>query len=155
MQRRFWHYSGDANLEHGGFYYCLASWRWDYVDVLRVVPCSDAYGPDNEFWIEWLTVNLPRGYERTKRLEQIENDYASAHKSLTRTQLRHALVDWAVGYGAYDQRESCRIRIGTNPDKRSLKPQWGNTEPDQILRGNTTLERFVRRCLRTEEIADR
>lgn len=54
MKRRHWHYNGDVNIEHGGFFYDLSTFEQGYVDVVRVVPCSDAGGPDNYFWLQKL-----------------------------------------------------------------------------------------------------
>lgn len=34
-------YSGDANIEHGGFFFDLSEWRWGYVPALRITPIGN------------------------------------------------------------------------------------------------------------------
>lgn len=53
-----WFYSGDADIENGGFFYDLSNFDdLGYAQAVRVTPCSDAGGPDNVFWVEMLSVN--------------------------------------------------------------------------------------------------
>lgn len=54
-------YSGDRNIENGGYFYNLSTWQWDYVEAVRVTPCPDMDGPDNLFYVEKLTLNIRKG----------------------------------------------------------------------------------------------
>lgn len=155
MARTHWHYSGDVNLEHGGVFYDLSNWSHGYASAYRVVPCSDAGGPDNEFWIEELTVNRQFGRKEITQALDCIGMQGTKYEALTRARQAHVLFDALLSYGRYDQMNSRRVRIGKEPDKWSLKPQWDNTEPDIILRGNTSLDRYVRRCLQADEIVER
>lgn len=108
MARRFF-YSGDVSIEHGGMFYCLDSWQWGYVDALRVVPVSDAGGPDNVFWLEKLTINLRTGAE----LDSILQTSGWTREDIPKgAASRHFLVQAHVSYGAYDCESVATARIG-------------------------------------------
>jgi hypothetical protein len=135
-------YSGDLNIEHGGFFYTLDNFDRGYVDAVRVTPCSDAGGPDNVFWIECLSVLIPEQmlphpmpgltHEQTeahhalhgtprelRAFEYVMNSvgYDSQEmwdqwRVLTVAQRRHILVIACVGYGQYDINESEMVQLG-------------------------------------------
>lgn len=134
-------YSGDLNIEHGGMFYSLQTWKNDYVNVLRVVPCSDAGGPDNCFWIEHLTVTIQNdATKRQSALDVIGVD-AEAFKKMKPAARRHALIEAHVSYGYYDTEQSTIVRIG-KPD--TFYSGRDTFEPAEVLRGNTSLERYAR-----------
>lgn len=143
--RRFF-YNGDINIEHGGYFYALDTWKWGYVDVVRVTPCSDVGGPDNVFWIETLTVNIPEGEKLKSALETcgwLSGKQGTEYNEMTLAQRRHVIVDACVSYGHYDQHSSEMIRIGP-PDpfhRRSNDPEW---DAPKKYRANTSLERLAR-----------
>lgn len=108
MARRFF-YSGDRSIEHGGMFYCLDTWQWGYVDALRVVPVSDAGGPDNVFWTEELTINIRTGAD----LDSILQTSGWTREDIPRgAQGRHWLVSAHASYGAYDVQSVATVRIG-------------------------------------------
>lgn len=141
--KKRWFYSGDVNLENGGFFYNLDNWQYNYVEAWRVVPYSDAGGHDNQFWLEELTVNIREpgpqldsilgfcGYKETIRIE-------------TPRRRRHLLVDAHAAYGAYDQGRTRVIQIGPRPDEF-----YGGREepltPEIVLRSGTDLKKWLRK----------
>lgn len=143
--RRFF-YNGDVSIEHGGFFYALDTWKWGYVDVVRVTPTSDVDGPDNVFWIEKLVVNIPKGEKLKDALRTcgwMDNPLRKEFAELTVARRRHVIVDSCVSVGIYDQHSSEMIRIGP-PDPfhgRSNDPEW---DAPTKYRANTSLERLAR-----------
>jgi hypothetical protein len=154
MAKRVFHYSGDVSIEHGGFYYALDTWAEGYVDVLEVTPCSAAGGPDNCFWLNAKTVNIPwvGGTEKVDMEEiqpaldcigydnaEMKADFAKR----TEAERRHIITYALLSYGSHvDQNESVMIQIGP-PDKF-----YGGREkfnPSKVLRANTSLRRYARR----------
>lgn len=147
MSRYF--YIGDVNIEHGGTFYSFENWKYDFVDFVRCQPCNDAGGPENEWWIEVGTVNLPDA--DSAHFGQAlgcsgcsESDY----RILTRSQRRHFLFSACLSYGLYDVTSTRRIRIGKEPE--SHPRYWDEREPDDIYRGNASLMRIVRKVVRGE-----
>lgn len=140
-------YNGDVNIEHGGYFYSLAGFKNGYVSALRVVPCSDAGGPDNCFWIEYLTVNLLAD-RRQQALDCIGVD-ADAYKALSRSARRHVWIDASLAYGHYDQGYSEMIRIG-KPD-----PFYSGREsefnPNRVLRAGSSLYNYAKRQFRENQ----
>lgn len=138
------HYSGDINIEYGGMFYTLKDWKWGYVNVVRVTPCSDAGGPDNCFWVDRLTVNIREG-EKLRPIIETMGHVGNPEwhdKGMTPAQWCHYLVDAHVAYGAYDTDSSTMVRIG-KPDP-FYSGREGEFVPDIILRGNTSLRNYVR-----------
>lgn len=144
------HYSGDRNIEYGGVFYSLKTWKWGYVNAVRVTPCSDAGGPDNCFWVERLTVNIRT---MAPELDNILNTCGYSlqgfkDQKLTRAQIRHLMVDAHIAYGAYDIDSSMTVKHGKDSDPYR-RPGWdaeGFKNPDVTLtlRGNASLRRYVR-----------
>jgi hypothetical protein len=166
-------YSGDLNIEHGGFFYTLDNFDRGYVDAVRVTPCSDAGGPDNVFWIECLSVLIP---EQTppKPLPGLTQEQTDAHHELhgtkpemgkfeyamagigydsedmwdqwrkfTAAQRRHILVYACESYGLYDLHESETVQVGAVQDE----PQnldGARYTPDKVLRANASLYNYAR-----------
>lgn len=129
------HYSGDVNIEHGGFFYAFGD---PWATAVRCTPCSDAGGPDNMFWIEVLYVNKPEGEDLARICECCDLDLNTLPPS-TRDD---ALVYACIGYGHYDKLGGECIRIGP-PD-----PFYGGREkiePTRVLRAGTSLKNYVRK----------
>lgn len=138
MARRFF-YFGDVSIEYGGYFYCLDSWQYGYVDALRVTPVSDAGGPDNVFWIEGLTVNIPKGDRLRGALDCVGIESLA---SLPRATRRHAIVHACIGYGLYDADALATVQVG--PDD----PFYGGRERFEVthyLRASVNLRKLARR----------
>lgn len=137
MAKHRWKYSGDVDLRQGGFF-----WREDdaedYVLAVRVTPCSDADGPDNVFHIEDGSIYMPTDPARRKcALYCIGGDLATA----TRDEIVYAFM----AYGGLDGRSQRVVRIGPpDPFWNDRRGGGWNPAPDEILRGNCSLERYVR-----------
>lgn len=108
------HYNGDINLEHGGYFYTLDNLKYDYADAWRVVPMSDAGGPDNQFWLEELTVNLPTEPARINNVLGVCGYECDCDNLPSKRAKQIMLLEACVAYGSYDQTSSVAIRIGKN-----------------------------------------
>jgi hypothetical protein len=141
-KRYRWYYVGDVNPEYGGYWFNLSGLKWGYVDVVRVTPWSDAGGPDNGFWVECLTVNMPTD-DQTKAcvltcigqtLESIGNGAQSIR----------VLIDACIAYGQYDPDGSETVRIG-KPCTYSGSSGFDPIEPNRVLRSGSSLANYIRR----------
>lgn len=139
--QRFY-YQGDVNPEHGGYLANTANAHWDYADVVRIQPCSDAGGPDNCFWIESLTVNLPTTTGERRTILEPCGMSLEDWEALPKGQRVRAMIDACLSYGKYDVNMSEMVRIGA-PDP-FYSGREGEFKPDRILRGNTSLLRYAR-----------
>jgi hypothetical protein len=132
-----WHYSGDNNLENGGLF-----WREDgaddYVCAVQVTPCTDAGGPDNLFWIEVGSIYLPK--DEAKRKSALSY-IGSSPDSCTREELVYAFQAY-FGIERDCWNGSNVVQIGKAQEGRR---EFGALEVTHKLRGNASLERFVRR----------
>lgn len=132
-----WTYSGDMNLEHGGTF-----WYWagdpDYVEAVRVTPCSDGGGPDNLFCIE--TGSIYFGSDDTGRrnaaLECIGHD-----KNLIGPYQIDQLVYAHEAYHGIDPHVTYYVRIGKH--EQGVGAESWNPEPDVILPANARLENYL------------
>lgn len=136
-----WNYNGDINLEYGGFF-----WREDgaddYVLVVRVQPCSDAGGPNNQFWIEQGSVYMPADADKRRRALSVcgwENEVDPT---------RWQLVDAFMAYSGV-QHDSMNGQTVVQIGAKAGEPGhgWGGVEVDTVLRGNAKLENYVRGLL--------
>lgn len=139
MARTF--YRGDINAEYGGYFYNLEGFKNDYADVVRIVPCCDAGGPSNCFWIESVTV-LMRPEERMRALSVCGID-ADSFKEMKPSTRRHVLIDAHLSYGTLDQNLCEIVRIG-KPDQ-FWRDNGDRYEPDTILRGNASIKEYARK----------
>ena len=136
MAKHRWKYSGDINLQEGGFF-----WREDdaedYVLAVRVTPCSDAGGPDNLFHIESGSIYLPpEPAKRKSALDCIGADIATAN--------RDEIIYAFMAYAGLDGQNQTVVRIGPpDPFFNDRGGAW-NPTPDTILRANRSLDRYVR-----------
>jgi hypothetical protein len=128
---REWNYSGDINLEYGGLF-----WREDgaddYVCAVEVTPCSEAGGPNNAWWVEEGTIYLPTDQDKRKRAL----DCIGAN---VETATRAELVEACRAYAGIERDRSVTLCIGKLEDSRE------RVSPDVTLRGNASLERYVKR----------
>lgn len=136
MPRLF--YSGDVNIENGGYFYSLKNWQFGYVDAVRVTPCSDANAADNCYWVDMVTINLREGVELERALLCIGQSIADLPKNACK---RHIIIDACLAYGYYDVVPMV-VQIG------SKQSEYG--EPirvEKMLRGNVSLYRYARSLL--------
>lgn len=133
-----WRYNGDINLECGGFF-----WREDgaddYVLCVRVQPCSDAGGPNNQFWIEQGSVYMPDDAERRRHALTVCGYENEANPS------RAMLVDAYMAYSGVEvdcMNGRIILQIGVKADE--LRHSWGGGEADIVIRGNAKLANYVR-----------
>ena len=132
------HYSGDVNIEHGGMFYNLDTFHWDFADAVRVTPCTDAGAADNCYWVEILTINIPTQPAKVNGALAtigLDEDYL---KDLTPSQRRHLMVQCAESNGLCDVDTSAVVSIGPYTYGEKIKV-------DRVLRGNTSLSRYARR----------
>jgi hypothetical protein len=130
-----WHYSGDVNLRHDGFY-----WREDSSDdqawIVRITPLSMSGGPDNLFRVEAGYLHLPENESiRRSALSIIGVEPGKA----TQENLVHAFES----YHALDVDEERVIRIG-KPDE-FWSGRGDPPEPDVVLRSDASLRKYVTR----------
>lgn len=149
-----WKYSGDMDLEYGGLFW-RAGLHDDYVDAVRVTPCSDAGGPDNLFYIETGSIYMPRdkaavaldtcgyriGYVDPKHIRVMDCTGAIMSKANSRA----LLVDAFAAYHGIERDYETVVQIG--PAEERNCNGW-SPDPDHVLRSNAKLANFVRReCL--------
>lgn len=137
MAKRFF-YSGDINLEHGGFFYTVSDVKNGFSDVVRVTPFSDAGGQDNGFWIDILTVNIP---EDAEKLNSILSVIGSSVDSLPKGAARkHEIIYACVASGAFEVYQVTSVQIGKNDSfARKIMPV------EFQLSANWKLENYVRK----------
>lgn len=126
--RAGWNYSGDINLEYGGFFWRTDEFCTYYVEAIEVTPCSDAGGPDNKFHITTGTIYMPD--DEPAPLDIIGVDPADAT-------LRDKVEAWRAYHGIETDSQTV-VRIGKDEESDGWNP-----EPDTILRGNASLARYV------------
>lgn len=138
MPAHKWNYNGDINLRYGGFW-----WKEDdaddYVLAVRVTPCSDAGGPDNLYHIEQGSIYMP--IDAAKRHSALQ---ACGYEK-EETPSRSMLVDAFIAYHGIERdafNGETVIQIGKH--KEDTKREGWSPEPDVILRGNASLERYIR-----------
>jgi hypothetical protein len=129
-----WKYSGDMDLECGGFY-----WKdegdSDFVIAVDIIPCSDAGGPDNLFYVEKGTIYFhPDKYA----------EYLSTIGMEVEEATRDDLINAAKAYGGIERDSETVIRIGKDQSEDVRAGGW-NPEPDTILRSDASLRKYVER----------
>ena len=139
-----WKYSGDVSLRNGGYFYDTSNIQYHYVDVVRVQPCSDAGGPDNEWWIESLTVNLPETDEALRIILRTCGWASEDVNSKPKDVREGMIIDACISHGQYDQNSSTVYRIG--PKESVPAYTWdGHNENDVVqFRANASLRRRVK-----------
>lgn len=140
MANARWFYHGDINPENGGFWYRLDNWQYGYADFVRITPCSDAGGPDNQFWIESGSVY---GLDDEKRIKQAMNSCGWIPDEITGAARKHAIVQAMLGYGYNDQDLSELVQVGKHANHCSAS--FGRSVPHKVLRAGSDIARYVRR----------
>lgn len=136
-----WFRFGDLNMENGGGFYSFEGWP-HYIDIIRVTPCSDAGGPDNQFWIERGSLFMERSKEDFERaLAMIGMDDADEWRRLSRATKRHAKTQAVLGYYGMDRDSHWTIQIGAKAEPCSSS--FTTLIPDYVLRGNCSLENYI------------
>lgn len=134
-----WNYSGDINVEHGGYWW-KEDGSDDYVLAVRLTSCSDAGGPSNLFWIESGSIYLGDKARQDNALSVIGVEPCEA--------TRREYVEASLVYYGIEQESwcgQCVIQIG-KPEEAQDSWQWGGVNGvDYQLRGNASLARFIRR----------
>lgn len=145
MARHKWNYNGDINLRYGGFW-----WKEDdaddYVLAVRVTPCSDGGGPDNLYLVEQGSIYMP--LDPAKRHSALQGCGYENEETPSRSMLvdafmasnRPSMAYWGIERDTYNGETV--IQIGKHK-KDTSRDGW-SPEPDVILRGNASLERYVR-----------
>jgi len=141
-------YNGDVDVENGGYWASTGpeERRYGYSSVVRVTPCADAGGPDNMFWVETLTVNIPDD----KRLAMAfdfcgyKEDWL---KGLTPFQRFCRAVDACLSVGHYEPDDTGRpwsqlVQIGA--DDSFYRPSHDTWTADRKLRANWKLRNWIK-----------
>ena len=133
-----WQYTGDLDLKEGGFFW-LDEGDDDCVQAVVVTPCSSAGGPDNLFHIEVGSIYFARDKYA---------DYLSVIGMEPEQATREDVIYAAQAYAGIERDHETVVRIGK--DERATDPwRWKETgwnpEPDVVLRGNASLQRWVER----------
>jgi hypothetical protein len=131
-----WNYNGDMNLEEGGFYWREAD-ADDYVLAVRVTPCSDAGGPDNLFHIESGSIYIG---DNPDRIASALDVIGQTPDDSTREDIVYALM----AYAGIDGGSETVLRFGKDESDYCRGGGW-NPAPDNVLRRNTDLRRYVER----------
>lgn len=127
-----WQYDGDINLQCGGLY-----WREDTdpdtIQIVQVIPCSDFGKADNEFYIKIGTLYLTVDETHLKSALDFCGVDTKVEGNLTTSVLS------LIAYSGFDVDEEWQIRIGSKEYNSHFE------EPDEVLRGNSSLRKFVER----------
>lgn len=140
---KHWNYSGDMNVEYGGYWW-QEDGANDYVNAVRVTPCSDAGGPSNLFWLETGSIYLGDKARQDNSLSAIGVEPGEATR---RDYVEAALAYYGIERDCWNGERV--IQIG-KPQEAGDSWQWGGVDRvDVQLRGNASLARFIRsECLR-------
>lgn len=139
MTNARWNYCGDMNLECGGYYW-QEDGAYDYVLAVQVTPCSDCGGPVNLFWIEKGSIYLGDKARQDNSLSVIDLEPQEATRA---DYVQAALAYYGIERDTWNGMSVVQIGRDQAPQDSW---QWGGTgSVDYQLRGNASLERFVRR----------
>lgn len=125
-----WNYCGDRSLECGGYFYKVS--EGGYADVIEVLPCSDAGGQDNAWWVSQGSVTLEVS---DKTLNSALSCIGFSGEVTDNVRVEALIAYCGVERGYQDV-----IQIG--PDDAYARDL---VEPSIRLRANATLENFVRK----------
>ena len=138
MTNKRWNYCGDINLECGGFYW-QESGHLDHVYAVEVIPASDMGGPDNLFLVQH-DGSIFIGDDTAKIKSALECcGWIADTSKATRADIVLAMNAYrGIEDGVCDW-----IAIG--PIENDYYSGFAMPEITVQLRGNASLERFVRR----------
>lgn len=134
-----WQYNGDVNIRYGGYYW-KEDGADDYVLAVLITPCSDAGGPDNQFWIEEGLIWLGDSERQTRALDCIGVVPGDATR---RDYVEAALAYYGIERDSEQTLQT--LQIGAKAGDASHS--WGGFPggSDIILHGNAKLRRFIER----------
>ena len=132
-------YSGDKNLEHGGYFWRMDSADSDYADIVRVIPASDMGGPSNLFYVETGSLYLP-GDEREKQTAA-----CCGWIDETKPLAPWARVDSMLAYAGLDSRSETIVQIGRADPFYDYSAPRGFSMPavDRYISERANLRGFV------------
>ncbi|AJD82981.1 hypothetical protein PJWF_00088 [Achromobacter phage JWF] len=134
------HRFGDVDMTQGGGFYDFEGWP-HYVSIIRVTPCSDAGGPDNQFWVERGTLFMERGPDELKRARECFGLDEEEFKKLTPASRRHAMAQAVLAYYGMECAERWTVQIGAKAEPCST--MFDPITPEETLRGNRSLEKYI------------
>lgn len=152
MAKAKWEYTGDVNIEHGGFFY-LDEGDDDFIHVVNVTPASDGGGPENVFLVEFGSVYMPTNLARMRSAASVCGYEIADDRALidcTGATFAYQSPEWRINmlyawkaYHGIDGPDSRIIRVG-KPDKHAQPGSFlAEMEPDFILRSNANLKKFI------------
>lgn len=134
-----WNYNGDVNIRYGGYYW-KEDGADDYVLAVRITPCSDAGGPDNQFWIEQGSIWLGDTERQNGALDCIG---VAPSEATRRDYVDAALACHGIEWDPWNGEQT--LQIGAKAGDASHGWRGFTDGPDIILRGNAKLRRFIER----------
>jgi hypothetical protein len=151
--KTMWYYGGDGFVDAGGKWISLDGFKYDYATVVRVTPCEDAGGPENEYWIDQLCVNIPEeGGEKWNAMvrscnaeEMLDN---TEEPCLDDEDRQLIIVECCVMYGYYDTEWTRLLRIGKEESCRSHEYRNADAAPDIQVRGSSCHDVTIRRLVK-------
>lgn len=135
---------GDMSMEHGGGFYAFDGWPY-WVSCLQVVPCSEAGGPDNQFWVERGALHVQRSKPEMERiLATIGMDDPDEWRRLGRAGQRHAKIQAVLRYCGMGGITREVVQVGPT-DTFFNKRGWDPITADITLRAGSSIENYARR----------
>ena len=134
-----WNYNGDVNIRYGGYFW-KEDGADDYVLAVRITPCSDAGGPDNQFWIEQGSIWLG---DAAKQADSLDIIGVSVSEATRRDYVDAAIAYYGIERDAWNGEQI--LQIGANAGDASDSWRGFTDGPDIILHGNAKLRRFIER----------
>lgn len=137
-----WKYHGDMNPECGGFWWKPDEWgHTDFVFAVEVVPLSALGGPRCAFIVNKGTIYIG---DKREMIAEFHKVVGFNPKGKSTDEIMAATVSGAYAYRGIGRDYSEVVQIG----KLSLHdPEYphGFNGPDTVLRGNSSLARYIRR----------
>ncbi len=134
-----WNYNGDVNIRYGGYFW-KEDGSDDYVLAVRITPCSDAGGPDNQFWIEQGSIFLG---DSARQVDSLDVIGVSVSEATRRDYVDAALACHGIERDSWNGEQT--LQIGAKAGDASHGWRGFTDGPDIILRGNAKLRRFIER----------
>lgn len=142
-----WHFTGDVNLEYGGSFIDLSTWRDGYCSAVRVTDLDSACGFTGACLIEHAVIN---GVTDTARVRQamryagLENGFC---RGMSKLAIRHAIAEALMSYGYADPDDGWDGYQSGNSETVQTEANgpmvFDGWKADKRLRG-TTLEAYVK-----------
>lgn len=136
-----WCYNGDMDLEYGGYFYKPVPGD-DWVEAVRVTPCSAAGCQDNCWWVDNGTIVIPHDHRLQGALKCLGIDLDELPPE---THLM-AKLEACMFYGLYEHDRQEVVQIG--PDEEPRYPRDKITATTRVRAGtdlrNWVIRHFVR-----------